>query len=61
LIEDLVRLIMSGPEEAIEKLKNRVSLRDKGSVLVTEQGELADPTEDRNLKGKKVKPVCHGR
>ena len=52
---------MSGPEEAIEKLKNRVGLRDKGSVLVTEQGELADPTEDRNLKGKKVKPVCHGR
>lgn len=51
---------MSSPTEVIAKLKHRVSEREKGSVVVTEQGDLADPTEERDVKGTKVKPVCHG-
>lgn len=52
---------MTTAKEAIERLKQRVAQREKGSVIVDSEGGLHDPRDpnSENL-GKKVKPIVHG-
>lgn len=51
---------MTSARDAIDKLKGRVSQRESGSVIVDGEGNLHDPNNARNVKGKKVKPIVHG-
>lgn len=51
---------MTSARDAIDKLKGRVSQRERGSVIVDGEGNLHDPNNARNVKGKKVKPIVHG-
>lgn len=54
---------MVSAQERIQQLKRRVEQKERGSVIVDQKGTLWDPNEasERNIKGKTVKPIVHGK
>jgi hypothetical protein len=44
----------------IEEMKRLVKTKEKGAVIVDEEGKIHDPRKDGDVPGTKVKTVIHG-